>query len=171
MEQKPHTWNDKDKLLYALSMIPFLIAFLGSAYVLSTYSILLTVISIGIYILLNFFQAGCCIGCPYRGDYCPAFFGVYLGNYISSNIYKDRKFEESFFKRNEIAGEITLIVWVLFPLYWLFLTGWYLVPIYLGLLVIHILLFVPTQCSKCGYNTICPGGKVWQGCKKRLPNL
>lgn len=166
MEMKAYVWTGKDKLLYALSMFPFLILFFGTAYILATYSIYLTISSVSLYILVNFFQAGCCIGCPYRGRYCPAFCGVYLGNHLSGILYKDRQFDKRFFERNASAGEILLALWLLFPLYWLFQTGWYLVPIYLILFVLHIILFLPAQCAKCGYNTICPGGKAWQSCRQ-----
>ena len=167
-ELEPYQWTGKDKLLYTLSMIPFLIVFFGTMYLLSTYSIYLAIISVGLYILVNLFQAGCCIGCPYRGKYCPAFCGVYLGNFLSGILYKDRQFDKRFFERNATAGEITLLIWFIFPLFWVFQTGWYLVLVYLILSALHVILFVPTQCSKCGYNTTCPGGQAWQGCRKRF---
>lgn len=71
MEGKAYQWTKKDKWLYALSMVPFVVVFLGTAYLLSTYSIILTLLLVGMYLLTNIFQAGCCIGCPYRGKYCP----------------------------------------------------------------------------------------------------
>lgn len=167
-ELKPYKWTGKDQLLYALSMIPFLMAFFGTLYLLLTYSIYLPIISVGLYILVNLFQAGCCIGCPYRGKYCPAFCGVYLGNYLSGILYKDRQFDQRFFEHNATAGEITLLIWFIFPLYWLFQTGWYLILVYLILSVLHVILFVPTQCSKCSYNATCPGGQAWQVFCKRF---
>ncbi|MFN2236335.1 MAG: hypothetical protein ACK2U1_19065, partial [Anaerolineales bacterium] len=139
MEGKAYQWTKKDQWLYALSMLPFLVVFLGTAYLLSTYSIILTILLLGLYLLTNIFQAGCCIGCPYRGKYCPALCGVYLGNFLSGILYKDRPFDEKFFKRNAAAGETMVIVLVLFPLYWVFQTGWYLVPIYLALIAAHFL--------------------------------
>jgi hypothetical protein len=168
VELKPYKWTSKDKWLYALSMIPFLIVFVGTAYLLSTYSIYLTTILIGLYILTNFFQAGCCVGCPYRGKYCPALCGVYLGNLLSVILYRDRQFDEKFFKRNATAGETMVLILILYPLYWVFQTGWYLVPIYLILIAAHFVLFMPTQCEKCSYNTTCPGGQTWQSCRKRF---
>ena len=168
---KTYQWTSKDKGLYTLSMIPFIVAFAGAAYILSTYSIYLTIVYVGLHVLLNVFQAGCCVGCPYQGKYCPAFVGVYLGNYLSGILYKNRQFDESFFRRNASAGETILIIWVLFPLYWIFRTGWYLVPVYLFLLVIHVVLFMPTQCRKCSYNTTCPGGQAWQSCYKIIRSL
>jgi hypothetical protein len=163
-----YQWIRRDKILYALSMLPFVLVFIGTAYLLSRYSILLTVILVGLYLFTNVFQAGCCIGCPYQGKYCPALCGVYLGNWLSGFLYKNRNFDQKFFDRNAKAGEILLTLTVLFPIYWIFLTAWYLVPIYLGLLAAHFLIFMPTQCEKCGYQTICPGGQTWLGCRKWL---
>jgi len=170
MEPKPYQWTKKDKVLYGLSMVPFLIVFIGSAYLLSTYSIWLTIILVGLYLLTNIFQAGCCVGCPYRGKYCPALFGVYFGNILSGFLYKDRDFDERFFKRNAAAGETMVLVIALFPLYWIFKTNWMLVPVYLGLIAAHLLVFMPTQCEKCSYHDTCPGGQAWLNCRKLLKN-
>ncbi|MBN1485659.1 MAG: hypothetical protein JXA37_13175 [Chloroflexia bacterium] len=168
MKTKPYVWTKRDKWLYALSMAPFLTVFVGTAYLLSTYSIWLTIILIGLYVLTNVFQAGCCVGCPYRGAYCPALCGVYLGNFLSGILYKERTFEAKFFERNAAAGETMVLILILFPLYWVFRTGWYLVPIYLLLIALHFVLFMPTQCEKCGYNSTCPGGKAWTSCRNRF---
>jgi hypothetical protein len=166
METGSYKWTLKDKVLYAVSMVPFLIVFIGTAYLLSTYSIYLAAVLIGMYLLTNLFQAGCCVGCPYRGGYCPALCGVYLGNILSVIIYRERCFDRHFFNRNAAAGETMLFVMILFPLYWVFLTGWYLVPVYLFLIGLHFALFMPTQCAKCGYNAICPGGVAWKRFRK-----
>jgi hypothetical protein len=170
MKMKPavYEWTKKDKWLYALSMLPFLIVFLGSLYILATYSIFLAIGLVVLYLITNIFQAGCCVGCPYQGRYCPALCGVYLGNLLSGVLYKDRQFDEKFFKRNAAAGETMVIVLVLYPIYWIFMTNWYLVPIYLILIAAHFVLFMPTQCEKCSYNTTCPGGKTWLNCRNRL---
>ena len=162
-----YKWKRKDKWLYTLSMLPFVAMFFGTAIILSIHSLYLIIIWAGLYILTNFFQAGCCVGCPYRGKYCPAFCGVYLGNILSGVLYKDRQHDDLFFKRNATAGEITLLLWFVFPLYWIFKTGWYLVPIYLLLILFHIALFLPTQCSRCSYNSVCPGGQAWLMCQKK----
>jgi hypothetical protein len=57
------------------------------------------------------------------------------------------------------------VVLVLYPLYWVFRTSWYLVPVYLLLIAAHFVLFAPTQCEKCSYNTTCPGGQTWRKCR------
>ena len=127
MEKPTYNWTPKDKTQYALSLIPFLVVFIGTAYLLSTYSIYLSLILVGMYLLTNIFQAGCCVGCPYRGKYCPALFGVYLGNLLSGILYKDREFDEKFFERNAAAGEtmVLLIAISLFTGYTKHIGSWF----------------------------------------------
>ncbi len=168
MKPTIYQWKTKDKLLYALAMIPFLTGFVGTSYLLSTYSTALTLFWLSLYILTNVFQAGCCVGCPYRGQYCPALCGVYLGNFLSTILYKDRQFDEAFFERNAKAGELMLLVCIVFPLYWIFQTDWHLVLVYLLLLGAHFVIFMPAQCEKCGYNSTCPGGQTWLSCRQKL---
>ena len=166
MSQDYYKWKSKDKWLYILSMLPFVVMFAGTLFLLKNYSIIISLIWVFLYLIVNVFQAGCCVGCPYRGKYCPAFCGVYLGNLLSGVLYKNRLFDSKFFEINAAGGEITLIVFLLFPLYWIYLSNWYFILIYFGLLVFHIVLFMPKQCSKCSHNINCPGGKAYQSyCK------
>ena len=162
MKMKGHyKWTRKDKCLYAISMIPFVFMLIGTVGVLYKHNTIVPIAWILIYLLVNYFQAGCCVGCPYKGKYCPAFCGVYIGNVLSSILYKERHYNSRLFILNAMGGEITLIIFFLFPLYWLFLSNWYYILIYLGLIVAHILLFVPSQCPKCSYNKTCPGGNAY----------
>ena len=139
-----------------------------AALVLSSFSVGLLAVWVGLYLLINLFQAGCCVGCPYRGRYCPAIMGIYLSNWLSDRMYRDREFNETFFQRNALAAEIELVLFILFPVYWLWLTGWVLIPTYLALLAAHMVLFMPTQCEHCSYNDTCPGGQTWIKCKSFL---
>ena len=163
-----YEWTLKDKGLYIFSLIPFIALISGTIFLLRSFSMIVTLIWIILYVIINIFQAGCCIGCPYRGRYCPAFVGVYLGNRLSALIYKNRKFNAVFFKRNAMGGEITLTLFLLFPLYWIIRIHWYLAIIYVVLIVLHILLFMPMQCPKCSYNETCPGGKAYSSYRKLL---
>ena len=145
MEIKSYQWLTKDKWLYYLSLIPFLVVFIGTAVLLSTYSTWLTVLLLVFYLIINVFQAGCCIA--------------------SGIIYPNREFDQKFFDRNAAAGEIMVLVLAFYPIYWVFKTGWYLVPIYLLLIAAHLVIFMPTQCEKCSYNETCPGGIAWRACR------
>lgn len=166
MTQEPsvYQWTARDKWLYALSLIPFLVVFVGALLLLATYSIWLSVLLVGFYLLTCVFQAGCCVGCPYRGRYCPALFGIYLGNLLSGIMYPKREFDQKFFDRNAAAGEIMVLVMALFPVYWVAKTSGWLLPVYFLLIAAHLVLFMPTQCDKCSYSETCPGGVTWRAC-------
>lgn len=155
-----YQWSKQDKFLYFITLIPFLIAFIGAAYLLATVSIYLTVTFLLLYLGINFFQAGCCIGCPYRGRYCPPIFGIYLANLLSTTIYKKRNFEPRFFRINATVAGFFVTITFLFPVYWLLLLNWYYLAIFLVLIMGHIVLFYPFICPKCSYNDTCPGGRV-----------
>lgn len=157
-------WTARDKRLYFLSLVPFLVVFLGAVVLLAGYSPWLALILVSSYLLTCVFQAGCCIGCPYRGRYCPALFGIYLGNLLSGVLYPDREFDQDFFDRNAGAGEAMVLVTALFPIYWVVKTAWWLLPIYLLLILAHLVIFMPTQCEKCSYHETCPGGISWRAC-------
>jgi len=159
-----YQWTTRDKWLYFLSLVPFLVVFIGALLLLAAYSIWLSLLLVALYLITCIFQAGCCVGCPYRGKYCPALFGIYLGNLLSGILYPKREFDQQFFERNAVAGEIMVLVMVLFPIYWVIRTSWWLLPIYLLLIAAHLVLFMPTQCEKCSYNETCPGGIAWRSC-------
>jgi cell division protein FtsW (lipid II flippase) len=91
-----------------------------------------------------------------------------LGNLLSRVLYRDRKFDQAFFDRNAAAGEIMVLVVALFPLYWVWRTAWWLVPVYFLLILAHLAIFMPTQCEKCSYHHTCPGGQAWLSCRKYL---
>ncbi|WP_457559544.1 hypothetical protein [Candidatus Harpocratesius sp.] len=166
--KKIYQWTNKDKILYALALFQFLLAFFGATLILAKISIFLVLIYLGFYILGNFFQAGACTGCPYKGKYCPPIFGVYLGNILSRFLYKHKEFNAKFIHKQGKIAEYILYLVFLFPVYWLFTTKWYLTIIYFLLLLLHLMLFMPTQCEKCSYNERCPGGITWNSCKSLL---
>ena len=65
-ESSHYQWTNRDKWLYWLSMVPFLVVFVGAILLLFTYSPWLAVLEVAFYLITCVFQAGCCIGCPYR---------------------------------------------------------------------------------------------------------
>lgn len=168
MQSPTYEWTQRDKRRYARALVPFVIAVIMTGYELYTNKPWLLAIWLGLYLLVNVFQAGCCVGCPYRGGYCPAILGIYLSNWLSKTIYAGREFNPTFFQRNATAAEIALVAFVIFPLYWLWSSGWIFAVIYLLLLSSHFVLFMPTQCEHCSYNDTCPGGQTWIRCRELI---
>jgi hypothetical protein len=168
--KEAYHWTTRDKWKYAISLIPFLIAFFGTAYLLGTISVYLSLIFLGLYLIGNVFQAGACTGCPYRGKYCPPIFGVYPGNFLSMVLYKNKRFDIKFVRTHAKIAEFVIYGAFLFPVYWLFTLSWYFPVVYFVLLLLHLALFMPTQCEKCSYNDICPGGIAWGKFRVMLRN-
>jgi hypothetical protein len=160
MNKDVYQWSKVDKMTYLLSLIPLIAVFIIVLYVLTFQSIYLSILFLSLYVIVNFFQSYCCIDCPYKGSYCPAFFGVYLGNMLSSILFNHHTMNLKTHKLCASLGALLVIVTILFPIYWLYQQGWIMLITYIGLVVLHVLLFAPTQCKKCSYQDRCPGGKA-----------
>lgn len=155
-----HEWTRRDKLTYLLALTPFLVAFVGALALVATISVYWTIALIALHMLGSVFQAGCCVGCPYRGRYCPALFGIYLANVFSARIYQDRQYDEKFFKRNAALAETVVVVIGILCSVLLFTIHWTLAVAFLALSAIHLYLFFGRICPKCGYNETCPAGRA-----------
>ena len=156
----PYEWTARDKLLYFVILLPFLIGFFGSLYLIGTISIIWSVILVLLYIAVAVLQAACCIGCPYRGRYCPALFGIFLGNYLSTKLYAGRVHDPKFFEINASIAEVLVIVMALYAGYWLWTLQWWYALVLLLLLAVHMVGFLTLICPKCSYNQTCPAGKI-----------
>jgi len=155
-----YEWTRRDKLTYLLALTPFLVAFVGALALIATISVYWTIALIALHLLGSVFQAGCCIGCPYRGRYCPAVFGIFLANVFSARIYKDREYDQKFFKRNAALAETSVAIIAILCCVLLFTIHWTLAAVFLALGTIHVYLFFRQICPKCGYNETCPGGRA-----------
>ncbi len=164
---RAYEWTDRDKLTYLCALIPFLVAFIGALALIATISVYWAVALVAVYLLGNFFQAGCCIGCPYRGRYCPALFGIFLANFLSARLYRDRKHEQRFFDRNAALAETTVVLISICCCVLLFTIHWALAILFLALGALHLYLFFRRICPKCSYNEICRAGRVAVPCSSR----
>jgi hypothetical protein len=155
-----YEWTGRDKLTYFLALAPFLVAFLGALALVATISVYWTVALVALFVLGNFFQARCCIGCPYRGRYCPALFGIFLANFLSARLYRDREFDQKTFDRNAALAETVVAIIAVLCAVLLFSIHWVLAVGFLGLGAIHVVIFFRRICPKCSYNQTCPGGQA-----------
>ena len=155
-----YEWTRRDKFIYLLALAPFLVAFVGALALIATISVYWTIALIALHLLGSVFQAGCCIGCPYRGRYCPALFGIFLANVFSARIYKDREYDQTFFNRNAALAETVVAIIAILCCILLFTIHWTLAVVFLALGTIHVYLFFRQLCPKCGYNETCPGGRA-----------
>jgi hypothetical protein len=154
-----YEWTERDKWVYLLVLTPFLVAFVGAAVLMATISIHWAITLIALYLLGNFFQAGCCIGCPYRGRYCPALFGIFFANRLSARIYGNRDHDERFFNRNAVLAAAVVVVIGVLCVSLLFTIHWAYAVAFLSLSTAHVVVFFRAICPKCGFNETCPGGR------------
>jgi hypothetical protein len=166
---RAYEWTDRDKLIYLCALIPFLVAFVGALALIATISVYWSVALVAVYLLGNFFQAGCCIGCPYRGRYCPALFGIFLASFLSARLYGDRKHEQRFFDRNAALAETTVVIISICCCLLLFAIHWVLAILFLALGALHLYLFFSRICPKCAYNQTCRAGRAAVPCSSRHP--
>jgi hypothetical protein len=155
-----YEWTGRDKLVYFLVLLPFLVAFLGSAVLMATISVYWTLLLLLLYVLGCFFQAGCCVGCPYRGRWCPPIFGIFLANWLSAILYRDREFDQKSFNRNATLAASTVGVILVYCAYWVFTIHWIYVVLFFALGTAHVVLFFRYICPQCSYNETCPGGQI-----------
>ena len=155
-----YEWTRRDKFTYLLALTPFLVAFLGALALVATISVYWTIALIALHLLGSAFQAGCCIGCPYRGRYCPALFGIFLANAFSARIYRDRQYDEKFFKRNAALAETAVAIIAILCCVLLFTIHWLYTVAFLALGFVHLYLFFRRICPMCSYNETCPGGQA-----------
>jgi len=142
-----HAWSRRDRGIYAVAMIPFLVAFVGTAVITAGLAWYLPVILVALHIATSFFQAACCVGCPYRGKFCPAIFGIYLGNVLSMLLYSHRTHDPVRFKRNAMLAEIGCIITLLFAAISVaFASIWYVLAL-LVLLALHVAVFMLRNCT------------------------
>jgi len=152
-------WSNSDKILYfSTSLLTWII--LTAIVVVYTlkYSVFALLAHLFIYVLLVYFQArDWCIGCPYRGKFCPGILCMGLANIISNKFFKQNEFK--FSKNKEIIVSILTGIYFVFPILFIFSKTMILVA-YIVLLIIHLLSVWKFFCPKCKFNDVCPGGKV-----------
>ena len=157
--EESYVWTGRDKLVYALLMVPFLVLFIGAAYLIAQISIYLTLGLLGGYVVIAFIQSVCCVGCPYRGKFCPAIFGIYPGNVLSCVLYPNREHDPQVYDRYATIGQIAVVALFVYAGYWLSTLSWWYVLAEIVLGTVHVAGFYVWLCHKCGYKQTCPAGK------------
>jgi hypothetical protein len=161
-----YKWSRQDRVLHLLPAIPLAMWFFGTIYLLAVKSIYLVGGFLLLWVATNFAIAGICVGCPYRGGYCPGVSQLYFAPFLSAMIYRrsTKSPDTRSFKGNLTLLSIFGIGSYLFAFYWLFVLYWseraIVVLALLGLLLLHMPLSFFILCPRCGYNDTCPMAKV-----------
>ncbi|MBR9676577.1 hypothetical protein GOV04_00355 [Candidatus Woesearchaeota archaeon] len=152
-------WSDNDKFLYFFTvLLTWVLLTIISIIYSYKYSIFALIGYILLYFILVFFQAkDWCIGCPYRGKFCPGILCMGLANIMSTWFFKNKKFKYS--KKKEHIVSILTGIYFVYPVFF-FYNNIFILVSYALLLIIHLMLQWKFFCPRCKFNKICPGGKV-----------
>lgn len=161
-----YQWSKHDKVIHLLPAIPLVVYYVGTVYLLVVKSIYLMGAFLLLWVATNIAIAGICVGCPYRGGYCPGVSQLYIAPFLSTIMCKGtkRSSRDRSFKVSLALLSVFGIGSYIFAFYWLYVLYWteyaLVVLVLLGLLVVHIPLSFLILCPKCGHNDTCPMAKV-----------
>lgn len=147
---------------FALTGALFIVQGLVFIY-LWTFSPILSLTMILLYLLTSYFQSYCCVyqDCPYIGEFCPAVSGIYVGNILAKRLYSpDTVKSEGKFQTYKNLGILFWLLMAFFPLYWVYLLGLYYA---IGYVVFHLgyyIVYGLTICPACAIRETCPGGAL-----------
>jgi len=161
-----HQWTKQDRALHLIPATPLILFNAGAIYLLAKESLLLVGVFLLLWVGVNFAVAGICVGCPYRGGYCPGLSQLYFAPFLSLVLYRDQESispKRSFNNGLIFLGVIGIGSYV-FAIYWLVRLYWQSVPLVVLTLIAFLLVHMPLSffilCPKCGYNDTCPMSKV-----------
>ena len=160
MKKDIYYWNRNDKIKYLLVLSTWLLAVGIGMYFIALFEPWFVLVYIGSYLLLTYLQAWFyCIGCPYRGRFCPAIMNMILANFLAATLLKKKLFSEKRCLQVELLVLVPTLLSIGLPL--IFIWGnWLFTALYLCLFIGHFMLEFRLHCIKCSFRYICPGGKM-----------
>jgi hypothetical protein len=152
------------KGLYFVLTIPFFAVFISVFVYLWTFSLVLSIVFLLLYLGACLFQAYCCAyqDCPYVGEFCPAVAGIIPASLFTKLIYGRREITRSKrrFDIHVIIAAACGLGFIVFPLPWISKLGFWFGAGYIAFVVAYLLIFFLTICPACAIRHTCPGGKL-----------
>jgi hypothetical protein len=152
------------KGLYLALTIPIVLIVAAVIVTLATFSVLLSIIVVLLYLSMSIFQAYCCAyqGCPYVGGFCPGVMGILPASLLAQLLYGGGEIVRSRerFQRHAILTCVSWLGVILFPLTWLVRLGAGFAAVYVLSHLAYTLAFWLTICPACAIRDICPGGRL-----------
>lgn len=152
------------KGLYFVLTIPLLAVFISVFVYLWTFSFVLSMVFLLLYLGACLFQAYCCAyqDCPYMGGFCPAVAGIIPASIFTKLIYGRGEITKSkrAFETHAITATACGLGLIVFPLPWILKPGFLFAAGYIAFAVAYLLVFFLTICPACAIRHTCPGGKL-----------
>jgi hypothetical protein len=154
-----YNWDTYDKAKYIIVAITWLAATGIGVYSVFLYKPLFLLMYLFSYLMLVYFQARFyCIGCPYKGSFCPGILNMTFANFLADKLYAKKIFSEKRCLQFEPLMLFLTAFYIGLPVVFMW-SNRMLVVLYLGLFLAHFLLEFLLFCPKCSFRKICPGGK------------
>ena len=151
------------KGVYAVLTVPLLAVLVLVFIYLWSFTPILSLALLLLYLATCFFQAYCCAyqDCPYIGGFCPAVTGIMPASWLAKLLYGGKiNKSQRLFNLNASIAAAAMLGMIFLPVYWILKLGvWYTVG-YVGFLVLYYLVFLLSVCPVCAIRGTCPGGKL-----------
>lgn len=151
------------KKLYLFLTIPLLAVLVLVFVYLWSFTPILSLVFLLLYLAICYFQAYCCAyqDCPYIGGFCPAIIGIMPASWMAKLLYGKRiKKSRRLFDLSASFAAAAMFGMILLPVYWIAKLGVWCVVGYVGFLVVYYLVFLLSVCPACAIRGTCPGGKL-----------
>ena len=161
----------RKKTLYLVLTVPLLLILILVLVYLWTYSPVLSLIFLLLFLAACYFQAYCCAyqACPYIGHFCPAIVGIMPASFLAKIIYPQGKIVRSKERYwiNIVLATISWLALAIFPLFWIVRVHVMYAVGYLACHLVYSLFFFLRICPVCAIRETCPGGKLQKASKRK----
>jgi|AntAceMinimDraft_17_1070374.scaffolds.fasta_scaffold10473_3 hypothetical protein len=152
----------KKKALYLVLTIPIVIIFILIVLYLWQTGLIPFIIYCCLFLLVIMLQSYCCAyqDCPYIGKFCPGIGGITILSSVIALLWKNTKRSEKMFNLFASIGFSCLIGIVVFPLFFIYKLGIFVLISYLVIAIFYCITFFALICPFCAIRDTCPGGKI-----------
>lgn len=149
------------KGLYWLLTIPLLFVYVLIAAYLWTVGIGFFILYCLLFVFVSFFMSYVCVywECSYVGKFAPCVGGFCLPSSQIARLWKKTKRSKRIYNLTLNLAYLSFFGIILFPVYFLFLSGFFYLLAYMGIVIIYTVLFMLLICPVCATRHVCPGGQ------------
>jgi hypothetical protein len=136
--------------------------YIAIAAYLWTFSLAFLVVYIASFALVALLQSYVCVvwECPYVGRFAPCAGGFCLPSSQLARLFRHTRRSETTYNIVVTLAFVSLVAFVLTPMYPLFELGLLYLLTYVGAAVVYALCFLAFICPVCATRHVCPGGQA-----------
>jgi hypothetical protein len=150
------------RALYLLLTVPMIGLYIAIAAYMWTFRIAFFVVYIASFVLVAILQSYVCVvwECPYVGRFAPCAGGFCLPSSQIARLFRNTQRSETTYNIVVTLAFLSLIAFVLTPVYPLYRLGLLYLLAYVGVAIVYALCFLAFVCPVCATRHVCPGGQA-----------